>query len=315
MARLVFRINFASRSAKSPTDDGYTYHHILPWRYYYAAGVILAQVARRMIVGLSFNETSGRPRFNAKALQAATQELDSAPKLVAAYGTGHEDFRNELVASTIKAFDLLNLCRSMHRTGATVNVIDASLKAAGGFHFGAIGNLCGAPLFGGFLGMLREHRRDDPGDAPEQHRAYSVDQTQWAALQLLATHLHAFCPELSGVNAGSTIEANVDADTFKLFKANLDMLVAKHNRRAVFEPADWTLAANGLHAWEYIVNATSVTNTSAVGPVMQIRTSPTQPGGSVVAQVADAVSRYRIFSPIDNLKGTLSFVNDPRSSR
>ena len=311
MSKLAFNILFDGRGGNSPVGEGYTYHHILPWRYYYAAGVILAQVARMMCAGMSFNAKPEKARYDPAGMQAELKKVDSDAKLKALYGAGHINFRNDLRAANISAYELLDICRAMHGAGSNkVNEISASIGKNVGFNFEVIGDICNSPKFGGFWGVAPEHRRDDPESGPEMNRPFSVDEARWGALQLLCKHLTSFCPGLLGAKAGSTIPANVDVETFLLFKSNLDKLIAQHNYPSVFRPSDWSFWMNGVKAWQYVTeeNIKAKVQSSGAGKVLSVRISETEPQGSTIDQLQNATGPIRLFSPVDTDKKLIEMI-------
>jgi hypothetical protein len=297
MSRITFSISFAARSDNTPTADGWTYHHILPWRYYYATGVVLAQVARLLMVGKTYHPKS---KYNHNVLEKVFKDLDSK-NLTQEYGIDYSQFKSAAADSQVTAFGLLDLCNTLHGAGnQNQNAMNASLIRRNGFDFGEIGNLCGAPRFGGFLGMAPEHRQDDPGNNAEPNRPASLPKERWGALNLLRTHLTKFAPGMLGASAGSKITATVDWETFELFSVNLQKLIRSHDFPTPFQPSDWGLVSSKQKPWGYLRGKLpTVMIGSRVDRVFEVKTSNDASCGQFVA-AADFSMDWRVYSPDGN---------------
>lgn len=306
MSEISFDVNFGSRNDATPTHDGYTYHHVLPWRYYYLAGYILGSVARLHV--LRDTTLTGKYIEQAvKVLRSKNLPLDKE------YGKGYEAFDNDL---SMSVKDLLDMCFRMHGVGVqNVNSIEAILRGEE-FDLTAIGDRCSAPSFGGFLGMAPGHRKDDPKSNPEMIRPFGSSEAWFGALALLQKALEAIAPGITAAKAKSQIKANLTHEKFDKLIQQLRTLIRDHNNFYPFQASDWYIDYNGPKDWVYINGVpnnmytapVTKTNTPAmlnnktamsVGEVFCLRVAHTQKGESVAFadRNGEAIARaIKVFS-------------------
>jgi len=309
MPKLEFKVKFASRADSTPTHDGWTYHHVLPWRYYYLMGYIIANVAR-----MKFLMNDYGVGLNPLLASAVSQERKTNSGIVEKlYGPEVSDFNRNLNESGPK---LLRTLLPLHgcRNEGSDSIVD-EIKKAGQFDLGAIGNLCGAPKFGGFLGMAPEHRSDDLGDRAERLRPPGANQAWWAELSMLRTYLQSFCRTIGDAGAGHEIPAKLDYDDFTQFLEVVRRLSASHNQVYGMNCADWYIHVPGHGSrrnWAYVEGVKAPPrHISKAGAIFAVRPEDVIQSGLKVSykEVEKCRLDDKLFSPDGNNKKAFAWLN------
>ncbi|MCP5195926.1 MAG: hypothetical protein H6974_03905 [Gammaproteobacteria bacterium] len=164
MPNLQFQCTYKSREGHAPNVNGWTYHHILPVRYYWSAAFILVKLLR-----LNQCRTAANPdlkiEFGDKnALDFLNDELDISNK------------------------DIKSICMSLHQNPNMGAEQQFNLALSGDLSSNEVIATAVAPLtgprYGGFAGMKgSDQRSDDPGSRVEKKKPYSFNQNQWTHLQ------------------------------------------------------------------------------------------------------------------------------------
>ncbi|WP_108260372.1 hypothetical protein [Mangrovicoccus ximenensis] len=312
MPKLKFKIAFAARSDNTPSEGGWTYHHVLPWRYYYLMGYVIANVAR-----LRYLTTDYTIKDDALAAAIKAEKAASGSKTKDEFGDEAADFLREIRESGPA---LLRLLQPLHGSaaGREPNSIQQSIISAGKFDLGAIGNLCGAPRFGGFLGMAPEHRAADPGDLPERLKPLSADEGWWGLLAVLSETVSGICPAIAGTKAGETKDAALDVKQFRLLLETVRKLTDSHNSKPKkMDAADWYIDNTGhgsRHDWAYLSGIRDAPGAGTCGKIFAIRTGDIPQSGLVVpgAEIEGCRLDYRVFSPSAGDRKHLKFYPRPK---
>jgi hypothetical protein len=231
MAQITFSFTIGTRGDSTPGDRGFTYHHVLPWRYYYTLGRILVEVVRLKVAGTkdSFGEDAAIDEFR--------QGFKDGKAVGKAYGADYSAF---LADDTHSPSDLVKVINKLGKVGNPGYRV-ASLIATDPH---TISNQCGAPYGGGFLGPAPEHRTDDPKTEFEPKRPISVKTGLWSALSLIRTRLESCCPALAAAKSGTKITATVSNDDLDQFLASIDD-VTNWTGAPGFDPEDWSFVGTG----------------------------------------------------------------------
>lgn len=195
----------AQMNSGTPRSEDWTYHHVLPVRYYFT----LASVCAHMVAD--------------DTLQKATRKLAKEVLRAMPCNGGNAD-KVETFCSEAKS-----------ATG--IPLTDRAAKAV------AVARLCASPLWGGFAGMAPSQRCDDPGSNPEPNRPLSGGPDWWSGLQLLQARLDALVPTLSGQSDEKDFTLQIDENkaTGELQAIAQHVNVLKPCPILPFKPTDWKL--------------------------------------------------------------------------
>ncbi len=329
MSALEFSFKLASRADNTPGDEGYTYHHVLPWRYFFLTGQILARYAKLRLVRSeeAFGSTGLKAKLNdiRGGYLGKNDKLDD--KLIAGeFGKTFQQFVHDTTASpNLSSKEAIDLCAKMHGDNISTgfrktlhgdpkdhnpdagNSIRTILNA-GGFDYDAIGNHCGAPKFGGFLGPAPEKRSDDPKDGPEPVCPVSFDNGRWTTLSLMRSLLDNCCKGIGSASAGTALSVSISAKDFGLLIGNLQTLIGQHNGSAApFNCSDW--AVNKLD-WLWIDPTTgSAPKPSNIGAIFALRTFTVTGQGTRVsfANMPGGDARSKLYQPVTTNRKDFKF--------
>ncbi len=282
MAVLEYNLTLPGRVGNAPECDHWTYHHILPWRYYYLAGHALATVAKyTLLTNPRFLDGLARQGEGLiAALNGAVREgqgadgRSSGSALRRLFGPGHEGFgagRNESSPrAEFTPLALIRLLTGLHSGVPNRIIRDRTLDPD------SIAELCAAPPFGGFAGMTPDDRLDDPEGNPEPVRPRSFDPDHWGLLAKLRKLLEKYAGGIEAVPDGSdgrTLRVVLTEDVWTLLIPYLRDLTGSHNRVHPFTPADWDFRHDGVRKtpWVYLAEARREDDRD---PVRRVRGSP-----------------------------------------
>lgn len=231
MPDLVFDCPYTSRDGHCPDCDGWTFHHILPVRYFWTAAFILAKLIR---------------------LQQC--QADKSADLKAEFGSANAtDFFADF---TMEKKDVRQICLSLHRTpennGAiaklSTNLPQEDLSNPDNIA-GIVAELTG-PKYGGFAGMSPNQRTDDPKSNIEPKRPASFNATQWVHLQDLAKLLQRCMDKIASETNGpykctvSTKSATELLHHLRILKNDYGHAVTQ------FSASDWRMSTG--KDWYYL---------------------------------------------------------------
>lgn len=252
MATLTYTVSLGDRPGGSPDCDGWTYHHVLPWRYYYLAGHTLATLAKYLIATQpallpTYVKSKLYGALSAATAEAADGKGKKGSGLAGRYGPSHADFA---AGVDYKPMDLLKLANRLHPSEGIL----AQIERAGAIDPYAVAALSANPKFGGFAGMNPSHRRDDPKESFERLRPYSAAATWWGLLAQLRVALESFVPTLGSVPDDRKLVVTLTADVWSVFVPTLEKLTKSHNRVPAFAPPDWDYCPMvlGRRPWNYL---------------------------------------------------------------
>ncbi|QEH35996.1 hypothetical protein OJF2_45540 [Aquisphaera giovannonii] len=170
MPTLQFSCPYTSRVGHCPGANGWTYHHILPVRYYWCAAYIMVKLIR---LRNSPQDADLRGEFGIKKKSDFLTHLE-----------------DDIPEKTLRK----NLVR-LHNTPNAVAI--QNLNQALSADLSQPDNICAAvdpltgPKFGGFSGMNgSSHRCDDPGSLIEKTKPASFDQDRWDQIQMVGSILN-----------------------------------------------------------------------------------------------------------------------------
>lgn len=232
---LQFDCTYTSREGHCPKVDGWTYHHILPVRYYWSAAFILVKLLRLKQCATQQSGGDLKAEFGTKnALDFFAEDFDILPK------------------------DVKEICMSLHQTpnGGARQQFMESLTADLSKNesiAAAVGPLTG-PRYGGFAGMKgSDQRTDDPGSAPEKQKPYGFSVEQWTFLTEVRNALERCLGGIAGKVNGpykcslTVTDANSLLHHLRCLK---DLSLAQPYP---FTPTDWDIKVQGNSvAWYYV---------------------------------------------------------------
>lgn len=304
MPKLSFKVFFDSRGDSTPTHDGWTYHHVLPWRYYYLMGYIIANVSK-----LKYLKHDYKINDVGLANIIEQEQVNDDKALEEQYGSEVLAFNRNLNESGPK---LIRLLQTLHGTANqnSDSIVD-KIKSSQKFDLGGIGNLCSAPKFGGFLGMAPEIRCDDLGDRAERLKPEGARATWWGNLMLLKTYLESFCNTVADASAGSTISATVHYKDFVGFLATVRSLSSSFVAPYDFDVEDWCIYSVGKNEnWAYITGVPKgMQSVKKVGKIFKIREASIIQSGLQVSHRDESNCRLgkKVFSKDNNNKKDFSW--------
>lgn len=237
---LNFSLTLPSGSSATPKCDRWTFHHVLPRRYFYFCSYTLVMAARYQCREL--NQLEGLARHAAFAAIRRSCEIDAKSPV---YGDRSAEFGR----LSLSAGRLIKLIKSM--ASSEFNRV----LSTRGLDGDAIASTCRAPRFGGFAGMNGAQRADDPQDRPERIPPYSAcgRKDWWGALSLLKQRLNACCQELPDATGGKEVEASAKRDDVEGIINQLNILTQNHNDVHPFAAGDWDYKVMGSkRPWELI---------------------------------------------------------------
>jgi hypothetical protein len=223
---LNFLLTLPSGSSATPKIDRWTFHHVLPRRYYFFCAYTLVMAARHQCTDQNqLNDLAGH-----SAYPAIRRSCETDAK-VPAYGSKSGDFGR----LSLTAGQLIELLKSM-ASDTFVRILSTH-----GLDGDAIAATCRAPKFGGFAGMHGAQRADDPNDRAERIPPNSANGRKdwWSALCLLKQRLNACCKELPDATGGKEVEATAQREDVEGIISQLNILTRNHNGVHPFFAGDW----------------------------------------------------------------------------
>lgn len=239
MPTLKFKVPYASREGHCPNCDGWSFHHVLPVRYFWSAAYILVKLLR-----LQECRNSGKK---------------GDADLKAEFGTPDAlDFFGEFDA---KRADILAACLSLHRNPGNNNA-KVKLAAIPGPDLSSVdvirdivGELTG-PKYGGFAGMAPDQRLDDPSSALEKKKPSGLNPVQWEQLMDLAIALQRCIPKIAGETNGP-FDCQVSGESAVELLHCLRILRDRFSHSVYdFRVTDWSLILRGKSVeWNFLGEA------------------------------------------------------------
>jgi hypothetical protein len=227
MADYLFIVQLpARRTGSTPDCDKWTFHHILPWKYFYCLAAILGYYYAGSLN--SFVRSS--PVYNSPE---AIADLPDTRAALGSIVTCDDDIVHSAGRSMMSFADMKNVIDKLARSGGSVTerIIGATSKDT--LHAALVD--CTSPIFGGFPGMDGDQRSDDPKSTMEKTRPFNGDQAWWTAVTSIGNALQTAsywarpkdrngCKDLDTAKYGDKIK-------FKLSNATLDVILG-HLRTA-----------------------------------------------------------------------------------
>ncbi|WP_207005380.1 hypothetical protein [Trinickia mobilis] len=247
MADYLFTVQLpADRTGNTPDCDKWTFHHILPWKYYYCLAALLGYYYAGSLN--SFVRSS--PLYN------TPEGIADLPDTKAALGdivSCDKDIVHSMGRSMMSFAEMKNVIDKLARSGGSVTERITRATSKDALHAALVD--CTSPVFGGFPGMSGDQRSDDPKDAAdkmEQTKPFNGDPTWWTAVKSIGDALQAAsywakpadrkgCKDLNTARYGDKVK-------FKLSNASLDVILGHlrtvttptHNNRVLaFDEKSW----------------------------------------------------------------------------
>jgi hypothetical protein len=260
MPDLQFSVPFKSREGHCPDCDGWSFHHVLPVRYFWSTAFILVKLIRLQQCKdtgggsqtASSSKTARSPRRGGSSKSGGSSE-EAGPNLNKEFGTNDAlGFCQEL---TLKRQELIALCESLHRTPdnntARQSLESADLDLSNSETIAAIAHDLTGPKYGGFAGMKPDQRTDDPGSHVEPQRPLSFNQDQWTELQNLAQVLEESLGKRFKKESNGPFPCTLDHDKVSRLLHCLRILRNRFGRGVhPFKPSDWQM--KDRPSWYYI---------------------------------------------------------------
>jgi hypothetical protein len=269
MPSISFQFTLPSRVGHAPAANGWTYHHVLPWRYYWVAGYSLVMLAKYKFHSKNLLTTLKKGSDYHQAFIAEDDAVKGNKRdknITALFGSDHGGF--EVAKSPIA---LIKLCDDMHGAGqnaATNEVMNSGVVSAE-----AIAGVCTNPRFGGFAGMSPQQRRDDPHDQYEKRRPHSTSQLWWGQLEILRSILERCTSDLRNPPEDRKLEVSFSQKDGNLLVDTIQTLASSHNFVPAFSAKDWDYCPKGKKLpWHFIHPSHNLSSSSLIGKVFELNT-------------------------------------------
>jgi hypothetical protein len=229
--------------AQRQTEDGWTYHHILPWRYYFLMGAMLVHMFRAMLATRVRYYTSLSPGTPLR-IAAENEMVELRRGLRAVYGDEAEGFDDDLARVPMHLWQTI---RQLDRQGGTL--IDEVVRATRRINADAIALETLAPAFGGFAGMDGSRfRADDPGENYEEQKPNSLDNLQWSRISEIRQVCRSFDPAIADVTVRRLSGRLTTVQGWNVLLTAVRVLLGRYNQVAPFNPHDWDYLHTGTRA-------------------------------------------------------------------
>lgn len=236
MPDLTFSIPYAHRQGHCPPCNGWSFHHILPVRYYLTAAFILVKLLRLQ--------------------QCRSKGKTGSPNLKAEFGTA--DALEFFAECDPKRVDLVEACLSLHYSPGNNTAIaklayDSGEDLSTADSIGAIVYELTGPKYGGFAGMAPDQRLDDLGSVVEKRKPGGFSQEHWDQLMGLADVLQTCMPKLAKETNGPFACA-LSCKSAATLLHHLRILKNDFGRAVYeFHASDWSLISGGKSIeWNFI---------------------------------------------------------------
>jgi len=227
-----FNCPYTTREGHCPPSQGWTYHHVLPVRYYWSAAFILVKLLR-----LEQIRNSGQDSANLTAefgnKNALDMLADFSPEirvLRAACLSLHHSPGNNLAVARLSTARLVGDWWTDERIAETV----AELTG---------------PQYGGFAGMSPLQRTDDPGSKVEKKKPLSFPQPQWDSLQALAAVMHNCVAKIAS-QVNGPYKCTITPKNAEKLLSHITELKDTYLHVAPFNATDWKM--NTSTQWCFI---------------------------------------------------------------
>lgn len=228
--KLTFDMTLPSGTETTPDCDRWTFHHVLPRRYYFSCAYTLVMATRHQCTDQ--NQLNGLTRH---AAYAAIKRVCDEDARNPAYGSGSSTFGR----LSLTAGQLIKLIKKMANNDFDGTLLNHGLDAE------KLALTCRAPKFGGFAGMDGAQRAKDPDERPEPIRPHSASKDWWGALSILRKHLDSCCQALADATGGKTVSVAAEKSDVEGIITQLNLLTGNHDRVHPFFPKDWDYKPQG----------------------------------------------------------------------
>ena len=235
MPSLSFSCPYTSREGHCPKVNGWSFHHILPVRYYWTAAFILVKLIR--LLQCRQKGASGgadlKAEFGTKDALALFADFD--PK------------RSDLAATCLSLHNNPAACMAKPRLEADSPNEDLSDPA----NIASIVFELTGPRYGGFTGPAgSEQRVDDPGSGPEPKKPAGFTQAQWDLLEEVSEVLERCMSKLAS-NVNGPYQCTLSADDAKILLHSLRTLKNDYGTAVYdFKSTDWKISR--VADWYYL---------------------------------------------------------------
>ncbi|MCF7749283.1 hypothetical protein KQ945_00895 [Bacillus subtilis subsp. subtilis] len=244
MAEMKFKVKFPDSRPGGTTPVGdWTYHHVLPWRYYYLCAYVLCMAYRYMLIqdNAASRGKSGQVNIGPAIAALATRFWDASKKEIDSKGLKKE-FGNDCLGFNFGAeLDAAQLWKRIKAIATTApNQLDTDVRNAGEFSPDAVARACLGPAFGGFWGINGGQRTDDPEELREKARPRSGDLNWWTNLTAIGTALESISPKIQeNLPSSRELDVTLKEDAWLVLNNAIAWLVQHNSRAPSFAVADW----------------------------------------------------------------------------
>lgn len=286
-----FNTKIPDRCGSPPGNDGYTYHHYLPWRYYWLSACIISNLSRAKLSCIDDKDI-----VQISLASKACLLSEKKKKLPFTLNKKCKDFLYH-----IKLDELIVLLIKL-AGGRTLPGISSHFTNDG-IDFNNLAKLCANPLFGGFFGPPSSCRSDDPDDQCEVlwPRSTPADKCPKGRLESLRGALVSSCDNISTANSGVPITVVINSEIVCQIYNDLSALITSYNSCYLFNPSDWGMnKKTGNQTWGFVKNEKDLSKGAKAGRVLFLDNTG-RSSGKNIANRNDIIPWDTIFKGNDNL--------------
>jgi hypothetical protein len=232
-----------ARTGGTPVCDKWTFHHILPWKFFYCLAALLGYY----YAGSLNSFVRGTAPYNT---QEAIADLPKTKEALGSIVSCDDAIVHSAGRSIMSFVEMKTVIDKLARTGGSVTERITGATSKDTLHAALVD--CTSPVFGGFPGMDGTQRSDDPGSTMERTKPFNGDAAWWTAVTEIGNALQTAsywarpidrngCKDLNSAKYGDKVK-------FKLSNASLDLILGHlrtvttptHNNQVIaFDEKSW----------------------------------------------------------------------------
>jgi hypothetical protein len=233
-----FDVKIIERQGSIPKCDGWTYHHVLPWKYYYSLSSILMYYYISVLISSTKLDINARANYietKATSGSIVPETKISVEKIFNPNISCLQPISRKFSYMQLHNFSYCLCALARTPEGFIDNVLTKDGLAAQILTNGT------SPIFGGFSGMDGSQRSDDPGSSREKNKPLSGAKEWWSSLTNIGIYLEkASENKIIDAKKDDVIHFNFSDDELDFIILALIPLALKYNYTVLsFNANDW----------------------------------------------------------------------------
>lgn len=233
-----FTVKRKARSGSTPPCKGWTYHHVLPWRYYYFLSAILSYyyiavlIANKQII---LNEIP----------VGYHDDISKTVSLNKIFGT--DVVCDSTIFRYMTDMQLVDFSECLFGLDRTPTGLIHDILLKFNSDNTTIVKHGTSPIFGGFPGVDGSQRTDDPGHLREKTKPLNGNNEWWVALDQIGSILEtATASKITLINEPE-LSFNLSDDNVDSLIHSLRVLVLNYNKEVLpFDDNSWGMNFHGV---------------------------------------------------------------------